>query len=86
MTEPHSESTSARPASPSPASLRDILRDLGPTQAVNALVGFLFAATGPVAIILSAGAQGNLSQAELASWIFGCFFVNGLLTIVLSAW
>lgn len=86
MTEPHSESTSARPVSQSPASLRDILRDLGPTQAVNALVGFLFAATGPVAIILSAGAQGNLSQAELASWIFGCFFVNGLLTIVLSAW
>jgi len=65
---------------------RDIVRDLGPTQAVNALVGFLFAATGPVAIILSAGAQGNLSQTQLASWIFGSFFVNGLLTIALSAW
>lgn len=73
--------TRVRPAGP-----RDILRDLGPTQAVNALVGFLFAATGPVAIILSAGAQGNLSQTQLASWIFGSFFVNGLLTIALSAW
>ena len=71
---------------PRGAGPRDILRDLGPTQAVNALVGFLFAATGPVAIILSAGAQGNLSQTQLASWIFGSFFVNGLLTIVLSAW
>ena len=56
------------------------------TQAINALVGFLFAATGPVAIILSAGAQGDLSAQQLASWIFGSFFVNGLLTIVLSAW
>jgi benzoate membrane transport protein len=86
MTSPHPESPSAQPAGPSVARLHDVLRDLGPTQAVNALVGFLFAATGPVAIILSAGAQGNLSQAELASWIFGSFFVNGLLTIVLSAW
>lgn len=68
------------------ASPRQILHDLGATQAVNALVGFLFAATGPVAIILSAGAQGSLSPQALASWIFGCFFVNGVLTIVLSAW
>jgi benzoate membrane transport protein len=68
------------------ASPRQVLHDLGPTQTVNALVGFLFAATGPVAIILSAGAQGALSAQALASWIFGCFFVNGVLTIVLSAW
>jgi benzoate membrane transport protein len=68
---------------PSP---RQFMQDLGSTQLVNALVGFLFAATGPVAIILSAGAQGQLSAQTLASWIFGCFFVNGLLTIALSAW
>lgn len=85
MTSPSSGDIFAPAAQPVPAGVRDFLRDLGPTQAVNALVGFLFAATGPVAIILSAGAQGHLSQAELASWIFGSFFVNGLLTIVLSA-
>lgn len=75
--------TLERPAQPAP-SIRQWLADLGPTQAVNALIGFLFAATGPVAIILASAARGGLGQAEVASWIFGAFFVNGLLTVWLS--
>jgi benzoate membrane transport protein len=43
----------------------------------------LFAATGPVAIILAVGSNGGLSQNEITSWIFGAFFVNGLITILL---
>ena len=39
-------------------------------------------ATGPVAVILAVGTRGGLSPAELASWIFGAFFVNSLLTLV----
>jgi benzoate membrane transport protein len=42
----------------------------------------LFSATGPVAIILSVGTAGGLSEADLASWIFGIFVVNGLITIL----
>lgn len=34
-----------------------------------------------MAVILSVGLGGGLSQAQLASWIFGCFFLNGLLSI-----
>ncbi|MCB1474656.1 MAG: benzoate/H(+) symporter BenE family transporter [Rhodobiaceae bacterium] len=49
--------------------------------AVNALVGFLFAASAPVAIILTAGAAGGLSEADIASWLFGSFFINGLITL-----
>ena len=30
------------------------------------------------------GTRGGLSQAELASWVFGVFFVNGLITIAMS--
>jgi hypothetical protein len=37
-----------------------------------------------VAVILAVGTQGGLSPAELASWIFGVFFVNGLITILFS--
>ena len=36
-------------------------------------------------MILAVGSRGGLSPAELASWIFGVFFLNGLLT-VLSCW
>ena len=58
-----------------------VLRDLGPLYAGNGLVGLIFAATGPVAVILAVGTQGGLSQAELASWVFGVFFLNGVLTV-----
>ena len=58
--------------------------DFGSTYAANALIGFIFAATGPVAVILSVGTRGGLSPEELASWVFGVFFVNGLLSLFMS--
>lgn len=67
-------------ASPRPG-LAAIWRDFGAIYAVNGFIGFIFAASGPVAIILTVGSQGGLTEAELASWLFGSFFVNGLLSI-----
>jgi benzoate membrane transport protein len=64
--------------------LRDILRDLGPTQLATGFVAFLFGATGPLAIILSVGANGGLSQAQIASFVFGVFAINGAITIALT--
>jgi benzoate membrane transport protein len=58
--------------------------DFGAVYAGNAFVAFLFAASGPVAIILSVGARGGLTESDLASWIFGSFFLNGWITIVCS--
>ena len=48
---------------------------------VNAVVAFLFAATAPVAIVLTIGQQGRLTQADVASWLFAAFFVNGLVSL-----
>ena len=70
-----------RPPRPLPA-VRGVWGDFGALYAANGLIGLIFAATGPVAVILAVGAQGGLSQAELASWIFGVFFLNGALTVV----
>ena len=61
--------------------LRDLWNDFGPTYAANGFIGWLFAVTAPVAIILSVGSRGGLSEAEIASWVFGVFFVNGLISI-----
>ena len=73
---PHSEaSTAALPR------WRRVLADFGPTYAANGFIGWLFAATGPVAIILSVATTAKLSEAEIASWLFGVFFINGLITI-----
>lgn len=58
--------------------------DFGAVYAGNGFVAFLFASSGPVAIILSVGARGGLSESDLASWTFAVFFLNGLLTIAYS--
>lgn len=54
------------------------------TELSNAFIAFLFAASAPVAIILSAGLKGNLAPADLASWLFAAFAINGGLTILMS--
>ncbi|MEC7191079.1 MAG: benzoate/H(+) symporter BenE family transporter, partial [Pseudomonadota bacterium] len=53
-------------------------------EAANAFVALLFAASAPVAIILSAGSRGGLNEVDLASWIFAAFAVNGAITIGMS--
>ncbi len=71
------------PAGPVPSRHR-VLADFGPLYAANGFIGFVFTASGPLAIILSVGTGGGLSPAELASWVFGVFCVNGLLTLAMS--
>ena len=56
--------------------LRQIATDSGWLYLANAVIGFIFAASGPVAIILAVGARGGLSESDLSSWIFGSFFIN----------
>jgi benzoate membrane transport protein len=70
-----------RPGHPPPG-WRQLLADFGPTYAANGFIGWVFSATAPVAIILSVGTRGGLSEAELASWIFGVFFINGWISIL----
>lgn len=64
--------------------LRRFRRDIGPAYAANGLLGLIFSCTGPVAVILAAGAAGGLTPSQLASWIFGVFVLNGILTIAMS--
>lgn len=61
--------------------IRRLAADFGGGYAVSGLIAFIFAATGPVAIILAVGAQGGLAESDLSSWIFGAFFINGLISI-----
>jgi benzoate membrane transport protein len=67
-----------------PPSPRRIWHDFGGLYAGNAVVAFLFSATGPVAIILSVGARGGLSESDISSWIFGGFFLNTLVSLVFT--
>ena len=70
-------SSRRRPRSPH----RGFFRDLTVASIASGLVAFLFAASGPVVVILATGTKGGLSEADLASWLFGAFFINGLISI-----
>ncbi len=61
-----------------------MVRDTSTVHLSNALIAFLFAASAPVAIIIGVGLKGGLTEAQIASWIFGGFAINGVLTIVMS--
>ncbi len=64
--------------------LRQVLADLSLVHVANAVIGFIFAASAPVAIMLGVGTSGGLTEAEMASWVFGTFFLNGLVTLPMS--
>ncbi len=65
---------------------RQTLADFGGVYFVNGLIAFIFAASGPVAIILAVGTRGGLAPSDLSSWIFGAFFLNGLISIGFCWW
>lgn len=67
------------PAAAAPAP--SFWRDLTAGHTVNGLIGFLFAASGPLAIILATGTRGGLGEAQIASWVFGSLFLNGVMSI-----
>jgi benzoate membrane transport protein len=62
--------------------LRHLLRSLRGEAAVNAVIAFLFAITGPVAIVLTIQQQGRLTEADVASWLFGAFTLNGIVSLI----
>ena len=47
----------------------------------NGITAFLFAATGPLAVLITVGRGGGLAPADIASWIFGAYGLGGLLTL-----
>ena len=61
--------------------LRETVRNISLTHFTNAIIAFLFAASAPVAIVLGVGVKGDLSEQDIASWLFGAFVINGILGI-----
>jgi benzoate membrane transport protein len=66
------------------ASLKDLAHHLTIATVSYGVTAWLFAITGPFLIYVNAAKQGNLSPAEFNSWIFGGYFICGLLTLLLT--
>lgn len=66
------------------ASVRDFPRSLSLSAVAYGFTAWLFAVTGPFIIYVNAARQGHLTSLELNSWVFGGYFICGLLSIALS--
>jgi benzoate membrane transport protein len=62
---------------------RLLVKSMRGEYAANAVIAFLFAITGPVAIVLTIQQQGRLTEADVASWLFGAFTLNGFVSLIL---
>ena len=61
--------------------LRDIRAHCSRQHLANGLTAFLFAATGPLAILITVATRGGLSEAEISSWLFAAYGLAGVLTL-----
>jgi benzoate membrane transport protein len=64
-------------------SLRRVIADFGPVYAASGFIGFIFAASGPTAIILSVGTRAGLSN-RACILDFRRLFINGIITFAMS--
>lgn len=64
--------------------IRELPQHLGAGTLANALVAWLFGATGPLLITLAAASQGNLPQPVVVSWVFAIYFLGGVMSLILS--
>lgn len=72
-----------RPTAKTP-SMAEMLKDFGLVYFLNGFAGFLFAATGPLAIIISVATAGGLQHVDIASWIFGGYALGGVITLIFT--
>ena len=74
--------SSERPPQPLTNPAR-VARDTTAKQVTVGLVGCIFAVSGPTAIMLAVGNQAGMDHGELASWLFGAFFINGFISLIM---
>ena len=51
---------------------------------VDGFIAFLFAISGPIAIMLSITNNNNIDIENVSVWLFGCFALNGFLSIIVT--
>jgi benzoate membrane transport protein len=63
---------------------RDIIASFDRHMVTNAAVGWLYAITGPLAILLAVASKAGFAQDQVAAWIFGGYAIGGFLSILMS--
>jgi benzoate membrane transport protein len=63
---------------------RETLSALDRHTVTNAFIAWLYAVTGPLAILLAVASKAGFGQEQLATWLFGAYAIGGLLSILTS--
>src|SRR5215470_7610157 len=63
---------------------RDFRTFLDRHTVTNAVVAWLFAVTGPLAVLLAVSTKANFEHDQVATWIFGAYAIPGLLSVAMS--
>jgi benzoate membrane transport protein len=61
-----------------------LLAQVSRHQIANGLTAFLFATTGPLAILVTVATRGKLSEADMSSWLFAAYGLAGVLSFSAS--
>ncbi|ETX02152.1 benzoate/H(+) symporter BenE family transporter [Candidatus Entotheonella palauensis] len=61
--------------------LREMIASISRHHIANGMTAFLYAITGPLAILLTVATVGGLSTTQISSWIFASYGIGGLLSI-----
>jgi benzoate membrane transport protein len=76
--------TTLEPAERPRPGWRDIVASFDRHMVTNATVAWLYAITGPLAILLAVASKAGFSQEQVAAWIFGGYAIGGFLSILMS--
>src|SRR5215472_2370138 len=63
---------------------KDFRASLDRHTLTNAVVAWLFAVTGPLAVLLAVATKAKFEQDQIAAWIFGAHAIPGLLSVLAS--
>jgi benzoate membrane transport protein len=62
----------------------DTLSALNRDTVTNAFISWLYAVTGPLAILLAVAGKAGFGQDQLATWLFGAYTIGGMISILTS--
>ncbi|MBW1799796.1 MAG: benzoate/H(+) symporter BenE family transporter [Deltaproteobacteria bacterium] len=79
----HPSFTFERPVRPPPNPL-ELVTGCNRHNVANGIVGFIYATTGPLAIMLAVSTKGGLTTNDISSWIFGGYGLGGIMSILFS--
>lgn len=81
----HNHGASLLPADIRRPLFKDLSRVFTPKSVSAGIVAALFGCSGPALIVISAAEAGNLNNGQTVAWLFGIYFLGGLISLIMAS-